>query len=391
MPLSNRDFDPQARLRQRQAGQAGLPTATPAPGAPLQRVTAGTPMPAAKPALTQQQINRRARNNGVPPPAGAPSSPSAPRNPATPTAQPNAGSGGAVRRGDRPPNPSSDALPADWARAVKSGKMTEAKARQMWANRLKVRGKVGPGIPGAPAATPPPAAGGPAPPAAPGAAPPAPGTPIGPPLGGSPGGPISPPGFPASGGGGAPWVLPGDPLQQPGQGGTDFRDPMMQFLSMVPGMRANTQHQIAGAMANAGFGGNRYGTSAMNTAGQIGAEAGMAENAMMQNLLADYADKQENRALGATGQAMQLGDMLDRQAQDRARLPFEMGQWENQRQDDFAKLRYADFENNKTGWLPMLSQLAMSQGAGSPGQIYQTSEPGKAGGADYLTLLAQFL
>lgn len=167
---------------------------------------------------------------------------------------------------------------------------------------------------------------------------------------------------------------------------------MMMFLSAVPGMRMNTQRAIGDAMATAGGTGNRWGTSAQRTAGEIGAESAMQENAMLQGMLANYANQQENRALQATGQGMGLGGMLDQMAQSRVQLPFQVGQYEQQRQDNLANTQFQDWSANRLGWLGPMLQAAMSQGAGSPaqpGQIYQTSTAGSPGASDYLTLLAQ--
>ncbi len=166
---------------------------------------------------------------------------------------------------------------------------------------------------------------------------------------------------------------------------------MMQFLSAVPVMNANMTRQIGDSMAQAGFTGNRWGTSAMNAAGQIGAENALTQNAMMQGLLSDYANRQEDRALQATGMSMGLGDMLDRQAQDRFMLPAQLGMWEQGRQDDFSRMAYEDFDKHRLGWLPMMMQAAMSQGAGSPGSVVPITQPGSPGAADWMTILAGLL
>ena len=226
-----------------------------------------------------------------------------------------------------------------------------------------------------------------APSAPPGAAPP---PPAGAPPPGQPGPPIFPsPAAPAApAGGGAPpsgGPPPGMPGSMPAPGA--FNDPFSMFLSAVPGMRMNTTRQIGDAMAQAGFTGNRWGTSAMGKAGEIGAQGAAMENALLQKTLYDYANQVENRALQATGMGMGLGGMLDQMAQSRVRLPFELGQYEQQRADQMAMLPYLDFERNKLGWLPMLQEAAMSQGSGSPGQIFQTQTQGKPGAADWLTLL----
>lgn len=187
-----------------------------------------------------------------------------------------------------------------------------------------------------------------------------------------------------------PSITAGDPIGGAG-GGLDFRDPMQQFLAAVPIMNANATRQIGDAMASAGFTGNRWGTSAQNIAGQIGAENAMKQNSLMANLLGDAANRQEDRALQATGMSMGLGQMLDQMAQDRVRLPFELGQYEQGRQDRFGNMRYEDFERNKLGWLPFMADLAKSQGAGSPGSVYTLSEPGRPGASDWLTALGPLL
>jgi hypothetical protein len=213
------------------------------------------------------------------------------------------------------------------------------------------------------------------PPAAPGTAPPA----------AVPGGPA------VAGGWGMPPQADGGQGQAGGPAGAgNFNDPMNSFLAAVPMMNLNMNKQIGDAMATAGFSGNRYGTSAMNTAGQIGAENALAQNALLQKTLFDYSQGQEDRALQATGLGLQAGNALDQMQQNRLNLPFAQGAWEQGRQDNFSNMAYQDFERNKAGWLPMLLQAAMSQGNSSPGQIYQTSTPGSPGASDWLQLLGQF-
>lgn len=187
----------------------------------------------------------------------------------------------------------------------------------------------------------------------------------------------------------------GPPGGMPASGVNEFLDPMMMFLSAVPAMRMNTTRSISDAMAQAGGTGNRWGTSAQRTAGQIGAEAGMQENAMLQSLLADYANRSEDRALQATGQATGLGALLDQMAQSRVNVPFGVGQYEQGRQDDIQRLLFNDFQANRLGWLGPMLQAAMSQGAGSPGSpgqiINVPNNDSERGAVDWLTLLAGFL
>lgn len=186
--------------------------------------------------------------------------------------------------------------------------------------------------------------------------------------------------------------MPTAPYPGAASGGpNDLSDPMNLFLSTIPAMRLNSQQQIGDAMANAGFTGNRWGSSAMRTAGQIGAEEGMSENALLQKTLSDYANQQANRALQADQQGAQLGGLYDQLAQSRLQLPFQIGQYEQGRQDDLSKLLFQQWDQNKLGWLGPFLQAASSQGAGSPGtpgQIYTTTTPGSPGAADWATLLA---
>lgn len=187
------------------------------------------------------------------------------------------------------------------------------------------------------------------------------------------------------------WSLPW-PGDQGGWGGDQpepyaFNDPFQGALAMIPAMNANLRTNIGGAMADAGFTGNRYGTFAAERAGELGAENALAQNAMLNQVYLDYANQRENRGLQAAGQATGLGGLLDQINQSQISLPFQLGQYEQGRQDQFGVLGYQDFEQNKLGWIPMLLQAAMSQGAGSPGSVYTTQTPGSPGAADWVSLL----
>jgi hypothetical protein len=207
----------------------------------------------------------------------------------------------------------------------------------------------------------------------------------------TPAGPITPPPMGGSGPGGAlgqkPWG--GPPIGFPGQVPMPyaFNDPFQMFLSAVPLMNANRDKQIADAMSVAGFSGNRIGTAAANDAMRIGAETALAQDQMLLGLLGDYANNVENRALQANQQGIQLGGLLNSIQQDQLMIPFQIGAWEQGRQDNFANTAFQDWSANRLGWFPHLLQAAMSQGAGSPGQIYTTTEPGKPGAVDWLTAL----
>lgn len=230
----------------------------------------------------------------------------------------------------------------------------------------------------------------------PGAPPPAPPPTPPPPAGARPPGaggapfvpaPAAPP--PSNGG----WGMPaGSPPPRPGASGPgfqpgDFNDPFNSFLAAVPMMNLNMNKQIGDAMATAGFSGNRYSSSAENAAGQIGAQNALAQNQLLQQTLYDFANKQQDRSLQADALGLQAGGMLDQMQQNRLTTPFQLGSYEQNRQDQFSNTAFQDWSQNRTGWLPMLMQAAMSQGAGSPGQIYQTSTPPTPGAANWLQLL----
>ncbi len=202
-------------------------------------------------------------------------------------------------------------------------------------------------------------------------------------------GPFVPAPAPTGGPVGSP---PGGQQPGPGQppGGFnpgDFNDPFNMFLAAVPGMNLNMNKQIADAMGTAGFSGNRYGTSAMNTAGQIGAQNALAQNELLQKTLYDYANNEQNRALQADQLGIQSAGLQNQIDQSKLTLPFSMAQYEQGRQDNFSNMAYQDWNQNKLGWFPYMLQAATSQGAGTPGQIYQTQTAAQPGAADLLGLL----
>jgi hypothetical protein len=151
-------------------------------------------------------------------------------------------------------------------------------------------------------------------------------------------------------------------------------------------MNLNRDKQIADAMATAGFDGNRYGSFAAGKAAEIGAQTSLAQDHLLLSTLSDFANQQENRALGATGMGIQTAGMMDQMAQDRLKLPWQIAMGEQGRADQIAQMQYGD----RLGWFPHLLQAAMSQGTGTPGQIYSTTTPGQPGAADWLQLLGGF-
>jgi hypothetical protein len=285
----------------------------------------------------------------------------------------------------RVPNPATDPLPQRYRQMMQQNPgMTEQQVRQRWAqhqagqlpgqNGQKPLNPGGPPVPGGPAYKPPGGGGG-----KPGG-----GSVQLPPIGGGPPG--------GGGGGGGPFQFqPGGPIMGGPSGNPmpgAFNDPFNSLLAAIPMMDLNAKRQTSQAMSEAGFTGNRWSSGAMDTAGRIGAENALAQNKMMLDALYGTANQAEDRALQATGMATNLGGLMNQIDQSRVTLPFQLGQYEQGRQDHFSNQAYEDFERNKLGWLPWLSQMASGQHGGTPGQIYQTQTPGKPGALDYAGLLA---
>lgn len=161
----------------------------------------------------------------------------------------------------------------------------------------------------------------------------------------------------------------------------DYNDPYNLYLSTIPIMEANAQRSIGGAMAAAGGSGTRYSSSALERAGQIGADTALQQNAMLNQLLFNQTNQDLDRQMQATGMMMGLGNQIEQGSLNRLNSLMGFGSWEQGRMDSMADKFYQDFEKNKYGFLPMLLQAAMSQGAGSPGSAGSIAQimtsPGK--------------
>lgn len=164
-------------------------------------------------------------------------------------------------------------------------------------------------------------------------------------------------------------------------------DPWKLFEQMVPVMNLNRDKQIGDAMATAGMDGNRWSTYSAGRAGQIGAETSLAQDALLGQLVNQFANNQEDRSLQGARLGLDSAALQEQMTQNRMTLPFQFGQYEQGRQDRFSQAAYDDFERNKLGWLGLLLHSADQQGAGSPGQIYTTQTPGSPGVAGYADLI----
>lgn len=179
--------------------------------------------------------------------------------------------------------------------------------------------------------------------------------------------------------GGAP---PLDP-SLPGSGSNggynfgDYNDPYNSYLAAVPIMEQQMHKQLGGAMADAGFSGNRWSSSAQNAAGQIGAETSMRMNQMLNQTMFEQANRDQDRALSTAGQYMNLGGLEEQAQQGRLRDLMGYGQWEQGRQDNFAGIRMNNWNQDRLGYLPYLLQFGSAQGTPSGGTPYQTvTSPG---------------
>jgi hypothetical protein len=166
-----------------------------------------------------------------------------------------------------------------------------------------------------------------------------------------------------------------------------YNDPFNQALAMLPTMDENAKRQISGAMSSAGLSGNRFGSYAQNVAGQIGGENALQENQMVLKSLQDQALAEQGQALTANATGVGAGSAMESAMQQNLMNPFAIGQYEQGRQDQFANLRYQDYNQNKLGWFPYLLQGAISRQAGYPGPVMYNTTGSQPGGLDWASAL----
>lgn len=223
------------------------------------------------------------------------------------------------------------------------------------------------------------------------------------PTGGAPasggGAAMNPPPLPAGGDWGVPPMMGGGyfpgqmPQQQPmGFQQQSFYDPYALYASQLPLIQQGMHDNLANAMAGAGFTGNRFGTSAQRVAAQEGVRASNQANALLMQTLYGQANADQDRALQAAGQSMQLGGLLDQMNQNRFQALFPMAQWEQGRQDQMARFFYDDWYRRMMDPLQLMNQFFGSQGSGSGGVPIQTvTNPGRPGASDTLNALIPIL
>lgn len=183
----------------------------------------------------------------------------------------------------------------------------------------------------------------------------------------------------------------GAPGGQQGPGGMPqtyaYNDPFNAALAALPTMDQNAQRQISGAMSSAGLTGNRFGSYAQNAAGQIGGENALQENQMVLSAMQQQALAEQGQALTANATGVGAGSAMESAMQQNLMNPFAVGQYEQGRQDQFANLRYQDFNQNKLGWFPYLEQAANSRTAGYPGPVMYNTTGSQPGGLDFASAL----
>lgn len=163
-------------------------------------------------------------------------------------------------------------------------------------------------------------------------------------------------------------------------GENNFNDPYNVFLSAVPVMEQIRDQQIGDSMANAGFTGNRYSSSAERKAAEIGGETTLSMQNLLNQLLYSKSEADQNRALQAAGMGASLGMNVDQMAQNRLGALGQFGTYEQDRMDDIMRMLFMDFRNNQYGLLPHMIGAASGAGVGVP---YQNINPGSRGVLDY--------
>lgn len=159
-------------------------------------------------------------------------------------------------------------------------------------------------------------------------------------------------------GGGAP---PGDAF-----GPTSVYD---VFRQSVPVMNRAIDQGVDQAVARSGLGGTRYSSATANDAARVGGDAALALSRDLSGRLYDATQSGLDRSLQSAMAAPGIAGAMDEQTMNRLRLPFQFGQYEQGRQDQFSGQAFNDWSQNRLGFLPMLLNAAMNPGSGgSAGQ-----------------------
>lgn len=175
----------------------------------------------------------------------------------------------------------------------------------------------------------------------------------------------------------------------------NYNDPYSVYQAAIPAMKQNMTNNIGDAMAQAGFGGNRYSSSAMNAAGQIGQQGANDMNSMLTSLMFAQTNRDLDRQMQAAQTTLSATPMAEDasarryQAQEHA-LAQQAAQRraQNAARLGMQRMRYQDFQSNRYGTLPLLMQ-ALRDNTGDTPQPIITGKGGSAGWGDTLAKLAE--
>ena len=127
-------------------------------------------------------------------------------------------------------------------------------------------------------------------------------------------------------------------------------------------------------------------------------EGALNNNQMLTQLMYNQYNTDADRALQANGMLLSASPMVEQAMGSRYgemgdALQKRLAAWEAQRSRAMAvgRMRYADFEKNKYGTLPMLMG-ALNNGIGQGPEPILSTKPGKSGyGDDIMNLFATYM
>ena len=177
------------------------------------------------------------------------------------------------------------------------------------------------------------------------------------------------------------------------------------YQNAIAPMNAARDRQIQDAMAAAGLSGNRFSSSAQNTAARIGGETALKQNELLTNLLYNQGQadldrwtqmamqgnqlgfqggqNELDRALQATGMMNNLGLQYNDMSRQAMLDLFNMAQFEQGRADQLSMVPYQDYMNSRLGYMQQLINAAGAQSGGQMPPPVTTTSGGGPGAMDY--------
>lgn len=178
----------------------------------------------------------------------------------------------------------------------------------------------------------------------------------------------------------------------------DFNDPYNVYLSAIPEMQRQTTSQINDALAAVGGTGNRYSSTAFDTAGRIGADSAERQNAMLSQMLYQQTNQDLDRQMAAAMGMINASPQVEDAFQSRFGINMQLANQEQRalaeaRANQLARERmsYQDFQNNRYGNLPFLTQFLSNSIGQGPEPIVRTSGGSPGYGADITRLLTALM